>query len=44
MKFTVIIVLASVLASCVSFISALARPKLGTSRIQTMTGKVYEVN
>ena len=34
MKFTVIIVLASVLASYVSFISALARPKLSASRVQ----------
>ena len=37
MKFTVIIVLASVLASYVSFISALARPKLSASRIQMTT-------
>ena len=37
MKFTVIIVLASLMVSCVSFVSALARPKLGASRIQMTT-------
>jgi len=37
MKFTVIIVLASLLVSYVSFVFALARPKLGASRIQMTT-------
>ena len=37
MKFTAIIVLASLLASFVSFVNALARPKLGASRIQMTT-------
>jgi len=37
MKFTVIIVLASLMVSCVSFVFALARPKLGASRIQMTT-------
>ena len=37
MKFTAIIVLASLMVSCVSFVSALARPKLGASRIQMTT-------
>ena len=37
MKFTAIIVLASLLASFVSFVNALERPKLGASRIQMTT-------
>ena len=37
MKFTAIIVLTSLLASFVSFVNALARPKLGASRIQMTT-------